>query len=66
MGWGLCLGPVQKGKGSTSKGGPLECGVLEFGGKALGEGARVGFRSSVLEGVSEVSLSVEVGPWVGV
>ena len=36
-----------------SKGGPLECGVLEFGDKALGEGVWVGFRSSALEGVSE-------------
>ena len=28
-------------------------GVLEFGGRALSEGVWVGFRSSVLEGVSE-------------
>ena len=48
MGRGLCLGPAQKGRGSTSKG-----GSLEFGGKALGEGVWVGFRPSVLEGVSE-------------
>ena len=50
---GLCLGPVQKGRGSMSKGVPLECGVLEFGGKALGEGMWVWFRPSALEGVSE-------------
>ena len=48
MGRGLCLGPAQKGKG-----GPLECGVLEFGGRALSEGVWVGFRPSLLEGVSE-------------
>ena len=30
-GVGLCLGPGQKGRGSTWKGGPPECGVLEFG-----------------------------------
>ena len=53
MGQGLCLGPAQKGRGSTSKGGPLECGVLEFVGGALGEGVWVGFRPSALEGVSE-------------
>ena len=34
-------------------GGRLECGVLEFGGRALSEGVCVGFRSSVLEGISE-------------
>ena len=50
---GLCLGPAQEGRGNTSKDGPLECGVLEFGGKALGEGVWVGFRPSALEGVSE-------------
>ena len=48
MGWGLCLGPVQKGKG-----GPLECGVPEFGHRALSEGVWVGFRPSSLEGVSQ-------------
>ena len=53
MGQGLCLGPVQKGRGSTRKGGPLECGVLEFGGGALSEGVWVGLRPSMLEGVSE-------------
>ena len=31
-GGGLCLGPAQKGRGRTSKGGPLEWGVPEFGG----------------------------------
>ena len=35
------------------KGGPLECRVLEFGGKALDEDVLVGFRPSALEGVSE-------------
>ena len=53
MGWGLCLGPVQKRRGSMWKGGPPECGGPEFGGKALGEGVWVGFRPSALEGVSE-------------
>ena len=52
VGRGLCLGPAQKGRGSTSKQGPLECGVPEFGGKALGEGVWLGFMPSVLEGVS--------------
>ena len=33
--------------------GPLECGVPEFGGRALGEGVWVGLRPSSLEGVSE-------------
>ena len=47
-GQGLCLGPVCKGRGSTSKGGLLKCGVLEFGGKALGEGLRLGFRASTV------------------
>ena len=36
-----------------SKGGPLECGVPEFGGRALSEGVWVGFRPSILQGVSE-------------
>ena len=31
----------------------MECGVPEFGGRALGEGVWVGFRPSTLEGVSE-------------
>ena len=53
MGQGLCLGPVQKGRSSTSEGGSLECGVPEFGGRALSEGVWVGFRPSVLEGFSE-------------
>ena len=38
----LCLGAVWKGRGSMSKGGPLECGVPEFGGRALGGGVGVG------------------------
>ena len=50
---GLCLGPAQKGRGSTWKGRPPECGVPGFGGRALGEGVWVGFRPSTLEGVSE-------------
>ena len=53
MGQGLCLGPARKGRGSMWKGGPLECGVPEFGGRTLSEGVWVGFRPSVLEGVSE-------------
>ena len=55
MGQGLCLVPAQKGRGSMWKGGPLECGVLEFGGRALSEGVWVGFRPSTLEGVSGCS-----------
>ena len=47
------MGLPQQGRGSTWKGGPLECGVPEFAGKALGEGVWVGFRPSTLEGVSE-------------
>ena len=42
-----------EGARQHSKGGPLECGVLEFGGNALSEGVWVGFRPSLLEGVSE-------------
>ena len=53
VGQGLCLGPVQVGRGSTWKGMPLECGVLEFGGRGRSEGVWVGFRPSALEGVSE-------------
>ena len=41
------------GERQHMKGGPLECGVLEFGGRALSEGVWVGFRPSALEGVSE-------------
>ena len=41
---------VQKGRDSTSKGGSPECVVLEFGGKALGEGVWVGFRPSTVGG----------------
>ena len=52
-GGGLCLGPAQNGRGSRWKGGPVECGVPEFGGRALSEGVWVGFRPSSLEGVSE-------------
>ena len=52
MGQVLCLRPAQKGRGSMLKGGP-ECGVLEFGGRALSEGVWVGFRPSALEGFSE-------------
>ena len=51
-----------------STGGPLECGVLEFGGKALSEGVWVGFRPSVLEGVSEcrgVALGGSAGAGLG-
>ena len=44
------------------KGGPLEVGVPEFGGRALSGGVWVGLRPSSLEG----SPSVEVEPWVGV
>ena len=50
LGAGPLLGPVQKGRGSMSKGGPLECGVPEFGGKALGEGVWIGFRPSTVGG----------------
>ena len=65
MGWGLGratfkrgVGPLlrtcaQKGRSSRLKGGSLECGVPEFGGRALSEGVWVGFRPSSLEGVSE-------------
>ena len=35
------------------KGGPLECGVPEFGGGSLSEGVWVVFRPSALEGVSQ-------------
>ena len=50
--WGkdLCLGPTQKRRSSTFKGLPAECGALEFGGKALGEGVWVGFRPSTVGG----------------
>ena len=53
VGRGLCLGPAWKGGGSTWKGRPLECGVPEFGGRALSEGVWVRFRLSSLEGVSK-------------
>ena len=52
-GWGLCLGPVQNGRGSTWKRKPLECGFPEFGGRTLSEAVWVQFRPSALEGVSE-------------
>ena len=35
------------------KGGPLKCGIPEFGGRSLSENVWVGFRPSALEGVSE-------------
>ena len=44
---------MQKVRGSTWKGGPLDCGVLEFGGRALSKGVSVGFKPSTLQGVSE-------------
>ena len=52
-GAGPLLRTWQKGRGSMWKGGPLESGVPEFGGRALSEGVWVGFRPSSLEGVSE-------------
>ena len=52
-GVGPLLRTCSKGRGSPWKGGPLECGVLEFGGRALSEGVWVGLRPSVSEGVSE-------------
>ena len=51
--WPLLRTCAQKETGSTWKGGPLECGVPEFGGRALSEGVWVGFRPSALEGVSK-------------
>ena len=68
MGNGLCLGPVEKGRGSIWKGGPLECGVPEFGGRTLSEGVWVEFSPSLLEGVSECrgrALSGAVGAGLG-
>ena len=53
MGWVLSLGPAGKGRGNKLNGAPVECGVPEFGGKALGECVWVGLRPSALEGVSE-------------
>ena len=50
VGRSLYLGPVPKGRGSMWKGGPLKCGVPEFGDKALREGVWVGFRPRALEG----------------
>ena len=66
IGRGLCLGPARKGRGSMFEEGLLACGVLEFGGKVLGEGVWVGVRPSALEGSLRGSPSLEVGPWVGV
>ena len=62
----ICLGPAGKERGSTWKGGSLECGDPEFGGRALSEGVWGGFRPSALEGVSEyrdraLGGGVEVG-----
>ena len=61
-----------KGRGSTWKGGPLECEVQEFGGRALSEGVWVGFRPRALQGVSEgvsecrgVALGGGVGAGLG-
>ena len=59
--WGVTFaraaGPLlrtrMEGERRTWKGGPLGCGVPEFGGRALSEGVWVGFRPSVLEGDSE-------------
>ena len=65
MEWGLGLAPVQKGRGGTSRGGPLKCGVPEFGGKSLGEGLWVRFRPRAVGGDLRVP-PVEVGLWVGV
>ena len=50
-GAGPLLGPAQKGSGTGKEG--LECGVPEFGGRALSEGVWAGLRLSALEGVSE-------------
>ena len=50
---GLCLGHAWKGRCSTWKEGPLECGVPESGCRALSEGVWMGFRPSSWEGVSE-------------
>ena len=58
---GLSLGPAQKGRGSAWKGGPLECGVPEFGGGALSEAVWAGFRSSSLEGISKCRGGALVG-----
>ena len=58
MGQGLCLGPAWKGRGSMLKGVPPECGVLEFGGKALGEDVWVRFRLSTVGGGLSWGLQV--------
>ena len=57
-----------EGARQHSKGGPLECGVLEFGGNALSEGVWVVFRPSALEGVSKcrgVALGGSAGAGLG-
>ena len=52
-GAGPLLRTCLEGRGGTWKGGPLECGVLEFGGRAVGEVVWVVFRPSRWRGVSE-------------
>ena len=55
-GTGPLLRTCVEGKSQPStKEGPLECGVPVFRSRALSEGVWVGFRPSVLEGVSECS-----------
>ena len=58
----MCSGERQHGLRGVS-----ECGVPEFGGKALGGVVWAVFRSSMVRGVLGGGLSmlhVEVGPWV--
>ena len=50
---GLLLRTCTDGERQQWKGGPLEYGVPEFGGRALSEGVWVAFRPSMLEGVSK-------------
>ena len=64
VGWGRCLGPEQKGRGSTSKGGPLERGVLEFRDRALSEGEGQGLGSVQQEGGSEGREALAMFPSV--
>ena len=48
------------------KGGPLDCGLPEFGGRPLNEGVWVGFRPSSLEEVSECrGMALGGGVWAG-
>ena len=47
------------------KGGPLECGVLESGSRALSEHVWVGLRPSTLEGVSEAVSECRGGALAG-